>query len=97
MYNNKTPHKQIFLLYTCDEWCSRDSQKLIMATTSVEKLKSKTAKLIEVGDFDYNNPEWDRSVQAKTFLKDFEKSTRTEINSLLNYGFIDYCYDGEEI
>ena len=96
MYKNKT-QKQIFLLFTCDEQCSTNSQRLIMATTSRTKLKLKIAELIELGDFDYNNSEWDRSTQAKYFRKDFDQYTRTDINSLLKYGFLDYCYDGEEI
>ena len=96
MYNNKTK-KQIYLLFTCDEWCTKSTQRLIMATTSVEKLKTKIAQLITKGDFDYNNSEWDRNTQVKYFKKDFDTYTRTDINSLLKYGFIDYCYDGEEI
>lgn len=96
MYKN-TNKKQIFLLYTCDEQCSTKSQRLIMATTSSTKLKNKIAKLIEIGDFDYNCSEWDRDVQVKYFKKDFDTYTRTDINNLLKYGFLDYCYDGEEI
>ena len=97
MYQNRTPHKQIFLLYTCDEHCSTHTQRLIMATTSQQKLISKISKLIEIEDLDYNNSEWDRDIQIKEFKKDFVKCTRTEINSKLKYGFFDYCYDGEEI
>ena len=96
MYQNRNK-KQIFLLFTCDEQCSTHSQRLIMATTSPTKLKTKIAELIELGDFDYNCSEWDRNTQAKYFKKDFETYTRTDINSLLKYGFLDYCYDGEEI
>lgn len=97
MYQNKKPYKQIFLLFTCDEQCSTNSQRLIMATTSQQKLISKISELIKIEDLDYNNSEWDREKQIKEFKKDFVKATRTEINSKLKYGFFDYCYDGEEI
>ena len=97
MYKHKEQHKQIFLLFTCDEHCSKSSQRLIMVTSSQQKLKQKITDLIELGDFDYNNPEWDRNRQSSSFKKDFDKCTRTAINSLLTYGFFDYCYDGEEI
>lgn len=96
MYKNKT-QKQIYLLFTCDEWCTKSTQNLIMATTSKTTLKLKIAELIELGDFEYNNPEWDRKRQSSSFKKDFDKGSRTDINSLLKYGFIDYCYDGEQI
>ena len=68
-----------------------------MATISPTKLKTKIAELIELGDFDYNCSEWDRETQVQCFKKDFKTCTRTDINSLLKYGFIDYCYDGEKI
>ena len=96
MNKNKKP-KQIYLLFTCDEWCTKNTQNLIMATTSKTKLKLKIAKLIELGDCDYNNSEWDRKKQVKEFKTDFVKETNQEINSKLKYVFFDYCHDGEEI
>lgn len=31
--------KNIYLLFSCDEWKSRDSMRLVCATTELEKLK----------------------------------------------------------
>lgn len=90
--------KQIYLVFSCDDHKTHDSERLIMATTSVRKMKSFLAKEIENGDIDYSNgiTETPKRMAAK-FRKEFDVLTRREINDRLVYAYIDYCYDGEEI
>ena len=89
--------KLIYLVYSCDEWASRDSMRLEMATTSVRRLKAFIAKKIKDGDYDYNYDSNDHTKQAEEFKRDFDCETRDWINSKLTYGFYDYTHDGEEI
>ena len=90
--------KQIYLVFSCDGHKTHSSERLIMATTSVRKLKSFLAKEIANGDIDYSNgiTETQKRMAAK-FRKEFEVLTRREINDRLVYAYIDYSYDGEEI
>ena len=87
--------RQIYLVYSCDDWKSTDSMRLEMATTSVRRLKSFIAKKIKAGDYYYGSEEESRQVER--FKRDFDTETRDYINSLLIYGFYDCTYDGEEI
>lgn len=93
-----TSKKQIYLVFSCDIFRTHTSERLIMATTSVRKLKSFLAKEIENGNIDYHNgiPETPKRMAAK-FRKEFDILTREEIDNRLVYAHIDYCYDGEEI
>ena len=90
--------KQIYLVYSCDDWVSTGSFQLRMATTSKRKLKSYVAKAIKDDRFEYswtNNES--KTKQVSEFKRDFECVKRCDINNKLKYGYIDYCYDGEEI
>lgn len=90
--------KQIYLVYSCDDWTSTNSFRLMMATTSKRKLKAYVAKAIKDDNFRYG---WEdnasKTRQVSDFKRDFECSTNDDINDKLTYGFIDYCYDGEDI
>ena len=69
-----------------------------MATTSVRKLKSFIVRKIIDKTFTYDKgDELSISQQVKLFKMDFENGLRDDINNCLRYGFLDYCYDGEEI
>lgn len=50
--------KQIYTVFACDEWKSKDSMRLLMATTSVRKLKSFIVRKISQGEFDYGNSDY---------------------------------------
>ena len=90
--------KQIFTVFACDQWKSRDSMRLLMATTSVRKLKSFIVRKIADETFTYDKGnELSIPQQVKLFKLDFENGLRDDINNNLYYGFLDYCYDGEEI
>ena len=90
--------KQIYTVFACDEWKSRDSMRLMMATTSVRKLKSFIVRKISDETFTYDKGnELSIPQQVKLFKMDFENGLRNDVNGCLHYGFLDYCYDGEEI
>lgn len=89
--------KQIFVVHACDEWKSMDSMRLLMATTSVRRLRAFIAKKIQNGEFDYYDGELSRTKQVKQFREDFKTEDNYTINSRLTYGIYDYVYDGEEV
>ena len=105
--------KQIFYLQSCDEWKSTDSMSLLFIGTSQRKLMMKISKEIENGNMnykpticvqDYVDGKWvyvektnSPKEQAKLFRQDWKIKTRSEINSLLEYGYYDYTYNNEEI
>lgn len=88
--------KQIFLVYACDEWKTRKEMTLILATTSAKRARDFIADQIRRGDMEYISDDSCESAE-KAFLKDWEKCPRNQINSNLEFGFVDYVYDGEEI
>lgn len=92
-------NKQIYTVFTCDNWKSRDSMNLIFCSTSQRKLKSFIAKKIEDNTFSYNHGEEDlsKNKQVKMFKSDFDIISHDYINCNLNGGYLDYYYDGEEI
>lgn len=90
-------NKQIYFIFYCDEHKSRHSMTLLMATTSVRKLRSFLAQKIAEGDFTYVDDSLDKAEQVKRFKYDFDNKNRTYINDYLIYGFYDYAYDGEQI
>ena len=89
--------KQIFLVYDCDEWKSKDSMRLAMATTSSRGLRSFIASKIERGDFDYGDPDEPRKKQTSEFRREFDSMPRDWLDSKIKFGFYDYTYDGEEL
>lgn len=90
--------KRIYTAWACDEWKSRDSMRLLMATTSVRRLKSFIARKIADETFTYGKgDELSIPQQAKLFRADFENSSLADLNDGLCYGFLDDCNDGEAI
>lgn len=89
--------KQIYVVCSCDAWKSHDSEKTLMVTTSVRKLKSFIAKKIRDDTFDYYLSEWSKKKQEEKFKRDFDIIPREQINNYLIYGMLNYYYDGEEI
>lgn len=93
--------KQIYTLFTCDDWKTRDSMSLLMVTTSVRKLKSFIVRKIADETFVYDNDGFSSSAQVELFESDFESGliygNLSVINDRLLYGFLDQHDDGEEI
>lgn len=89
--------KQIFVVWSCNDWQSRDSMRLLMATTSTRKLRSFIAAKIKDDTFGYGDDEIPKERQGERFELDFDDGQRVMINGRLRGGCYDYCYDGEEI
>lgn len=89
--------KQIFYVFACDEWKSDESMRLEMVTTSVRRLRSFIAKMIEDECYEYGDTNLPPKKQAVQFREDFDAKTSWEINGLLKWAFYDYAYDGEEL
>lgn len=88
--------RQIFLVFSCDEWKSRDSMRLDMATMNVRHLRHFISEKIKKGDYEYGDSELSARKQAEQFRKDFETETASYIDSLLRYATYEYVIDGEE-
>ena len=54
-YRNDASEKKIYLVFSCDARKSRFSERLIMATTSIHKLKSFLAREIVLGNIGYSS------------------------------------------
>lgn len=97
--------KQIYTVFACDEWKGKDSMRLLMATTSVRKLKSFIVRKIADETFSYGKGVgFSILQQVKQFKNDFSMAEMPvagfrfgEINTHLDYGYIECCCDGEEI
>lgn len=90
-------NKQIYLVYSCDEWKTLSSMRLLLATTSQRKLTSYLTTQIMLGCMSYQDGSVSSEEQIEKFKRDFEREPRQNINNNLCYGYFDYCYDGEEI
>ena len=89
--------KQIYTIFSCDGWVSKDSMRLMMVTTSVRRLKSFIAKQIEGKVFEYCDNSLSPKEQAALFRQDFWTRDRQTINARLRYGVCNVFYDGEYI
>ena len=89
--------KQIYIIQKCNY--IDQPMIIMMATTSVVKLKSFIIKQIrdENSDIFYDNERMSKSMQVREFKSDWKILTREKINEKL-YGIkYNYVYDGEEI
>ena len=90
--------KQIFILYSCDEWDS--NSKAILCTLSEMKLKKAIRTCIEKDEMNYSDGSKETPTtkeQVKMFERDWKTETRRTICDRLKYGHYTYVYDGEFI
>lgn len=84
----------ITLIFSCDKYKSRQSMRLIMATTDEETAIDFIYNKIKIGDMFYFDDLLEYEEQAERFLADYRKGE--DLNRDLFYGYIDYYKDGEE-
>ena len=91
--------KQIFFLYSCDVLRRREDMKLLMVTASSSRLRRFIEAKLRNGDMRYadNGESYSEKKAIQQLRADWKTKPRNEINNLLDEGFIDYVYDGEEI
>lgn len=64
----------IYILFTCDEWKSRDSMRLVCATTDLEKLKNAISESIKVDSMVYTHGEMsDAACDTTEFVQDWDE------------------------
>ena len=89
----------IYILWTCDEWKSRDSMRVRMASTLEWKINESIFRGIKESDFDYakTSGEVSREDMGEGFLHDIrEGKSFSDINVALRYGMVEEFEDGEE-
>jgi hypothetical protein len=77
--------KEIYIFYSCDEWKSISSMKLIMASTSKFKIIRDLKKELQSDNMELDLP-----------IKELNKVEIERINNNLTYGFIKIVSDGEK-
>ena len=87
--------KQIFVLFSCDEWKDYSSMRLCGASTSATKLKSMVISEIKEKNMIYGDESSPKSAQIKAIRKAFKEKSPSEINDQLIYGYIETVNDGE--
>lgn len=89
--------KQIYILNSCDEWKSWSSMSLIMASTSLRKIKGEIVKQIKEGNIEYKrgNQNLSKTAQIKMLREDYKTHGEKFIFDNLNYGYINDVADGE--
>ena len=66
--------KNIYLLFSCNEWKSRDSMRLVCATTELEKLKQAIVESIKVDSMVYTHGEMsDAACDPSEFEQDWDE------------------------
>ena len=75
-------NNNIYLLFHCDQWKSKDSMRLVTATTKPEKLKKVLTEEVRRKNMEVHN---NHSLYLPV----------EQINGQLDYGYIEIVRDGE--
>lgn len=82
--------KDIYILYTCDEWKSFDSFRTEVVTTSIRKLKKEIKSRVQKNDMQVGNDSmYDHLMKASLPVSLFAE----ELNQILEYGYIEVWED----
>ncbi len=91
--------KNIYILYTCNEWKEYSSMSLVAASTSIRKIKSIIIQEIKDGDMEYKGSCSDENAsiinQIKALRKDWEEFGEYFVFEHLEYGYVETVEDGE--
>lgn len=83
----------IFLLYSCDQWKSKDSERLVCASTELEKIKDAIIEEIKEGNMCYEDENYSVKKMLKNFNSDWDSGY--DVDPLLIYGSFSCVNDGE--
>ena len=86
----------IYILFSCDEWKSRESMRLEWAGTNKRKLKAFINKKINSADMVYGSEDISVSKQKKLFSEDFENNFEN-IDGNLGYGYLQIVENNSEV
>jgi len=76
--------KNIYILYSCNEWKNHSNMSLIMASTSESKIRKEIKFQIKEGNMEYGAD-----------IKDLKQEELSYLNNCLKYGYIQLVTDGE--
>ncbi len=89
--------KNIYILYTCNEWKEYSSMSLVAASTSIRKIKSIIIQKIKDDDMEYKRG-WDdisKTKQIKMLREDWNEKGSNFVLDNLDYGCVEVVEDGE--
>lgn len=86
---------QIFILYSCDEWASYSTFRVIMATTSLPKLLDRIMTMTEIGEIEYNMGDVDKIIEDYEEWGNDKSMSNYDIAEFLN-NRLTYAHIGVE-
>lgn len=88
---------ETYILSSFDEWKSWSSMSLIMASTSIRKIKGKIVKQIKEGNIEYKrgNQNLSKTAQIKMLREEYKKHGEKFVFDNPEYGFVNDVADGE--
>ena len=88
----------IWLAFACDEWKSRDSMRLCIASSSPDRVARLVARKISDGSFAYGDESRPGPAQAGEFRDDYESGGfGGTVGAKLRFCFLQAVADGEEL
>ncbi len=89
--------KNIYILYTCNEWKEYSSVPLVTASTSIRKIKSIIIQEIKDGDMEYRKGcnDLPKAKQIKMLREDWNEEGSNFVFDNLDYGYVEVVADGE--
>lgn len=89
---------QIYILSSCNIYKEYSSMKLVMATTSVRKVKDEIKNQIRSGDMDYDYGRGlSKAERCVTLEEDYKKYGISYLNNCLECGHVNIVGDGERM
>ncbi len=89
--------KNIYILYTCNEWKEYSSMSLVVASTSIRRIKSIIIQKIKDDDMEYKRG-WNdisKTKQIKMLREDWNEKGSNFVFDNLDYGYVEVVADGE--
>lgn len=89
--------KNIYILFSCNEWKEYSSMSLVAATASVRKIKSIIIQMIKDDDMEYKRgcENLSKTGQIKMLRKDWDERGMSFVFDNLDYGYVETVTDGE--
>lgn len=89
--------KNIYILSSCNEWKEYSSMSLVVATTSVKKIKNIIIQRIKDDDMEYKRgeDELSKTKQIKKLCEDWNYMGIDFVFDNLDYGYVEVVADGE--
>lgn len=88
--------KNIYLLFSCDQWKSKDSMRLVVATTLPDRLTKVISDQIRNDTMEFDRGDELSMTGMLREIKKYNPETQlSDLNNFLVYGYVDCVRDGE--